>query len=137
MVKYLPGFETSYIESTCHVGIRETRRIKAAYYLTIDDFKHARKFEDAIMQAKWGHCDIHSGKDMRWQFEIVEGPYQVPYRCLVPVNVENLIVGGRCIWTDRAVNGTLRCQPECMATGQGAGIGAAIAVRKRITPREK
>ena len=134
MKKYIPGFENAYLLSTpAQIGIRETRRIKGDYYLTIDDFRHAKRFNDAIMQGKWAHSDIHSGKEagrgeqIKWEFEMVEGPYQVPYRCLVPQGFDNIIVGGRSIWTDRKVNGTLRSQPMCTATGQAAGVAAALA----------
>jgi len=118
------------------IGIRETRRIKADYYLTLDDIKKARRFDDAILQGKWAHTDIHSGKNMEWQFELIEGPYQVPYRCLLPQGIENLIVGGRCIWVEREVMGTLRTQPNCMATGQAAGVAAALSARRNTNLRE-
>jgi len=137
MRKYIPGFESAYIMSTAaQIGIRETRRIKAGYFLTLDDVRQARKFEDAIMQGRWAHSDVHSGKDMKWQFEIIEGPYQVPYRCLLPQEVENLLVGGRCIWVQREVLGTLRTMPQCMATGQAAGVAAALSVKLNRSVRE-
>jgi len=137
MKKYFPGFENAYIVSTAtQIGIRETRRIKADYFLTVDDIKKARKFEDAIMQGRWAHQDVHSGKDMRWRFEIIEGPYQVPYRCLLPQKIENIIVGGRCIWVEREVLGTVRSMPQCMATGQAAGVAAALSAKMNQSLRK-
>jgi len=137
MHKYFPGFEKAYIMSTpAQIGIRETRRIKADYYLTLDDVKQARTFDDAIMQGRWAHSDIHSGKNMQWEFEMIEGPYQVPYRCLLPQGVENMVVGGRCLWVQREVLGTLRSMPMCMATGQAAGVAASLAAKANKTPRE-
>jgi hypothetical protein len=118
------------------IGIRETRRIKGDYYMTVDDVKQARKFDDAIMQGKWAHQDVHSGKDMKWRFEFIEGPYQVPYRCLLPQGLDNVIVGGRCIWVDREVLGTLRSMPQCMETGQAAGVAAALSAKLERSLRE-
>ncbi|MBA7627703.1 hypothetical protein ES703_35170 [subsurface metagenome] len=137
MRKYIPGFENAYILSTpVQIGVRETRRIKADYFLTLNDIRQARKFEDAIMQGRWAGSDIHSGNDMRWGFEIIEGPYQVPYRCLLPQKVENLLVGGRCIWVEREVLGSLRLMPQCMATGQAAGVAAALSVKLNRSVRQ-
>ena len=129
MKKYIPGFQDSYLIATgAQIGIRETRRIRGGYFLTIDDIKQARTFDDAIMQAKWAHADIHSGTDMKWSFEFYEGPYQIPYRCLIPQEVENLMVVGRSISVDRKTLGGLRPQPQCMAMGQAAGTAAAISL---------
>ncbi len=128
MNKYIPGFENAYlIETPAQIGIRETRRIQTDYFLTLQDVRDAKKFDDAIMQARWAHCDVHSGKDMKWDFELIEGPYQVPFRCLLPKGVKNLIAAGRCIWAQRQVLGTLRIMPVCMETGQAAGVAAALA----------
>ncbi|MDP6709690.1 MAG: FAD-dependent oxidoreductase, partial [Alphaproteobacteria bacterium] len=55
-------------------------------------------------------------------------PYEIPYRCLVPRDVEQLLVAGRCISADHAAHSRSRNMPACMATGQAAGIAAAIAV---------
>lgn len=144
MKKYIPGYEKSYLAQTgIQIGIRETRRVKGDYYLTVEDLKQAKEFDDVIMQGRWAHQDIHSGRPAQhdedtteWIFELIEGPYQVPYRCLLPQQVENLIVGGRSIWTDRQVNGTLRCQPICMATGQAAGVAAALSAKRGVGLRE-
>ena len=144
MKKYIPGYEKSYLAQTgVQIGIRETRRVRGDYHLTVEDFKQAKKFDDVIMQGRWAHQDIHSGKSTRqgeetteWRFELIEGPYQVPLRSLLPQVIENLIIGGRSIWTDRDVNGTLRGQPMCMATGQAAGVAAALSAKNGVGLRE-
>ena len=53
----------------------------------------------------------------------------VPYRCLVPQELNNVLVAGRCISTDRAVNGTTRIMACCLNTGEAAGIAAAMALK--------
>jgi hypothetical protein len=62
------------------------------------------------------------------------GSYDIPYRCLVPQVIENLLVGGKAISTDR--DSYARFLQETMVTGQAAGVAAAICARKGITPRQ-
>ena len=62
------------------------------------------------------------------------GSYDIPYRCLVPRDVENLLVAGKCVSTDR--DAYLRYLHQTMVTGQAAGVAAALCVKKGITPRE-
>jgi hypothetical protein len=61
--------------------------------------------------------------------------YSIPLRCLIPLNVENLLVGGRCISGTHWANASYRTMPICMATGQVAGVCAVIAVKNNQTPR--
>ncbi|MCK4306501.1 MAG: FAD-dependent oxidoreductase, partial [Candidatus Eisenbacteria sp.] len=61
--------------------------------------------------------------------------YQIPYRCLIPKKIDNLLVAGRCISTTREANGSTRVMPICMALGQAAGTAAALAVRHKVSPR--
>ncbi len=51
----------------------------------------------------------------------------MPYRCLTPKDLLNVLVAGRCISTDRNVNGSVRIMACCLTTGEAAGIAAAMA----------
>ncbi|HEX7475812.1 MAG TPA: FAD-dependent oxidoreductase, partial [Dehalococcoidales bacterium] len=62
------------------------------------------------------------------------GSYDIPYRCLVPKNVDNLLVAGKPISTDR--DSYQRFLMQTMVTGQAAGVAAALCARQGITPRE-
>ena len=62
--------------------------------------------------------------------------YGVPYRCLTPLRVDNLLVAGRIISCDRYMLGSVRVVPCCFATGQAAGTAAAMAVRSGIAPAQ-
>lgn len=62
------------------------------------------------------------------------GSYDIPYRCLVPVKIDNLLAAGKCVSTDRPAY--LRYLQQTMVTGQAAGVAAAICARRGITPRE-
>lgn len=137
MKKYIPGFENAYIlDVATQIGIRETRRIKGDYAMTVEDLEKSRSFEDAVMQAKWAHTDVHSGKDLQWSFRLIEGPYQIPYRCLLPKAVENLLVAGRCLSSTREAMASLRIMTICMVLGQAAGTAAAISVKSKREPRD-
>lgn len=129
MRSYIPGFENAYVSATApQIGIRETRRIEGEYLLTVEDVESGRSFDDAVFRAKWGHSDVHSGKDMKWEFKLIEGPYELPYRTLVAKDLDNLGVAGRTIWVERPVIGSLRIQPMCIMTGQVCGAASALAI---------
>jgi hypothetical protein len=61
--------------------------------------------------------------------------YGIPYRALTPRSLENVLVAGRCVSTDRYVHGSLRVMPGCFITGQAAGAAAALAAAKQTSTR--
>ncbi|MBN1672574.1 MAG: FAD-dependent oxidoreductase, partial [Kiritimatiellae bacterium] len=61
--------------------------------------------------------------------------YDVPYRCMLPREIDGLLLAGRCVGSDYLANNTLRLIVPCLATGQAAGITAALAVRHGVAPR--
>lgn len=62
--------------------------------------------------------------------------YAIPYRCLVPKKMGNLLVAGRCISGTHEAHGSYRVMSHCMATGQAAGVAAALAVKRKVSPRQ-
>ena len=132
---YVPGFADAYLLDTPpEIGVRESRRIRGEYTLTLDDIVQRRSFDDVVAKG-YGVIDIHEpgGKNLR--FDAVE-EYQIPYRCLLPQRIDNLIVAGRCVSCDHDVLGTLRTIPACMYTGQAAGVAAALAAHAHTSPRK-
>jgi len=67
--------------------------------------------------------------------ESPNGGYDVPYRCLLAKGVEGLMMAGKCVSCDHEAWGAMRIQANCLMTGQAAGMAAAMAVQKGITPR--
>jgi ribulose 1,5-bisphosphate synthetase/thiazole synthase len=142
MRKYCPGCEGAYIvTSGVQIGVRETRRIVGDYVLTLDDYLARRSFADEIARNSY-YIDIHLSKrewernqNRRIDWDARIHQYQpgeshgIPYRCLIPAGLRNVLVAGRCISTDRAVQGSTRVMPNCLATGEAAGCAAAVAVR--------
>jgi hypothetical protein len=131
----VPGFETAKILQVSPVlGVRETRHIEGDYVLTGDDTLGGAYFEDSIA-ADASALDIHEPKGSDVDFQGLS-PYEIPYRCLVPRGVEQLLVAGRCISADHAAHARTRNMPACMATGQAAGVAAAVALEAGSTVRE-
>ncbi|HSU78639.1 MAG TPA: FAD-dependent oxidoreductase, partial [Burkholderiales bacterium] len=136
--RYVPGFEKSYVaQSGVQVGVRETRRILGDYQLTADDVLAARKFDDAVARGAYP-IDIHnptgSGTVLK---RLPPGEaYDIPLRSLLPRNTDGLIVAGRCISGTHEAHSSYRVMPIVMATGQAAGVCAALAARRGVMPRE-
>jgi hypothetical protein len=61
--------------------------------------------------------------------------YDIPLRCLLPQDVDQLIIAGRCISGTHEAHSSYRVMPISMATGQAAGVCAALAARAGKTPR--
>jgi len=135
--KNVPGFENAYLlMSATQIGVRETRRIIGEYVMTGEDILEARKFTDVIARGSYP-IDIHSPTG---EGTTIIGPppgssYDIPYRCLVPKNVENLLVAGRCISTTHEAQAAIRVIPIVVAIGQAAGTAAALSAKLNIPPR--
>ncbi|MFS0726010.1 FAD-dependent oxidoreductase [Paenibacillus sp. 1P07SE] len=132
----LPGFERASLASVgTQIGVRESRRIAGRYTLEADDVVQGRAFDDCIARSGYP-IDIHdpSGKGVQAAWVQGDGAYDIPYRCLLPQAIDNLLVAGRCISTSHEALATTRLTPSCMATGQAAGTAAALAWRQGRTP---
>ncbi|MBC8138686.1 MAG: FAD-dependent oxidoreductase, partial [Fibrella sp.] len=145
--KYVPGQEGLCLVSTGpRIGVRESRRIVGDYRLTVDDYLSCRTFPDDIARNAY-FIDLHAASSEtaaraksisdaeneraeRRHYELPPGEsHGIPFRCLLPQGVRNLIVAGRCLSADRAVQGAVRVMPVCFALGEAAGIAAAFAAR--------
>jgi hypothetical protein len=146
--EYVDGCEEiAHMATAAILGVRETRRIVGEYVLSVDDFVARRSFDDEIGRHNYS-IDIHRSSPSREDYEALveeftqgyrlgEGEsYGIPYRSLVPKGVDNLLVAGRCISTDRMVQGSIRVMPGCLITGQAAGTAAALSKDQDVSPRE-
>ena len=136
--KYVPGFENSYlVESGNTLGVRETRRLVGEYVLKGTDAIDCLHFEDDVASGSY-MIDIHDpyGKRKALGGYIKGTNYGIPYRCLTPKTVTNLLVCGRCISADHVAHASTRIQGTCVMTGQAAGVAAAIASKESFTVRE-
>ncbi len=129
----VPGFRNARIAATgTQVGIRESRRIVGRYTLTRDDVLQGRRFEDAVARSAYP-IDLHnpSGSGTTTHRLAPGDSYEIPYRCLLPVNREQLLVAGRCISTTHEALASTRLTPTVMTLGQAAGTAAALACERR------
>ncbi|MGH6895238.1 MAG: FAD-dependent oxidoreductase [Geminicoccaceae bacterium] len=135
--RYVPGFEHAYIaQSGVHTGVRETRRIVGDYRLTAEDVLGARQFDDVIARGSYP-VDIHNPRGSGTVLKRLPpgAAYDIPLRCLLPRGIEGLLVAGRCISGSHEAHSSYRVMPIVMATGQAAGVCAALAARRDLTPR--
>ena len=137
--KRVPGFDDAYVmQSGTHIGVRETRRIVGDYQLTADDVLRSRRFADVIARGSYP-IDIHDpegGRGTLLERLPTGGAYDIPLRCLIPRNVDGLLVGGRCISGTHEAHSSYRVTPIALATGQAAGVAAALAAQSGLRPRE-
>jgi hypothetical protein len=134
---YVPGFSEAYMaQSGVAVGVRETRRILGEYVLTAEDVLTARKFDDVIARGTYP-VDIHNptGKGTVLRTVPPGDAYDIPLRCLIPRDVEGILTAGRCISGTHEALSSYRVTPTAMATGQAAGVCAALAARRHQWPR--
>ncbi|HSB06461.1 MAG TPA: FAD-dependent oxidoreductase [Thermodesulfobacteriota bacterium] len=137
LMKHVPGFEKSYIsQSGATVGVRETRRITGEYQLTVNDVLSGRRFEDGIARCSYP-LDIHNSLGTGTLLKRLPAgqAYDIPLRCLLPLGTENLLVAGRCISGSREALSSYRIMPVSVATGQAAGLCAALSIQGNCPPR--
>ncbi|HEY5523014.1 MAG TPA: FAD-dependent oxidoreductase [Desulfuromonadaceae bacterium] len=130
----VPGFERSSVEKTGTIPIlRDTHRILGEYVLAEEDIYEGRAFDDAVVVSNMGP-DIY-GPDGEHVYEVVR-PHDIPYRCLVSKNTDNLLAAGATISADFYAFAADRYGAPSMCTGQAAGTAAALAARLNVTPRK-
>ncbi|MBI4358717.1 MAG: FAD-dependent oxidoreductase [Candidatus Omnitrophica bacterium] len=136
--RYVPGFENAYlVQSGSTIGVRETRRIMGDYLLTAEDILNARKFPDVVARSTYP-IDIHNPEGTGTLLKRLppEESYDIPLRCLLPQNVEGLLVAGRCISGTHEAHSSYRVMPVAMALGHAAGVCAALAAKGQKFPRQ-
>ena len=134
---FVPGFENAYLSSIASLlGIRESRRIIGDYKVTLEDFLAARDFEDSIGRGAMP-AGTHTPDGVTMVvYDLDPGrSMSIPYRCMLPQNLDGILVAGRCASYEAEVANCIRCMAQCMAMGEAAGTAAAIAVEMKTTPR--
>lgn len=141
--EYVPGFENCYaISSASIIGVRETRHFIGEATITREDILSARVFDDwAVVRAHF-NFDVHNltgnGLDetgAQKHFGQRKG-YTIPYGCLVPKKVENLLLAGRDICGTHMAHSNYRVMPICANMGQAAGVAASLCVKQNVSPRK-
>ncbi|PAX53890.1 FAD-dependent oxidoreductase [Brunnivagina elsteri] len=74
-------------------------------------------------------------KSIRWGGRWTGTPFTIPYRCLVPANIDGFLVCEKNISVSHIANGATRLQPVVLGIGQAAGMAAALCVIDNVTPQ--
>ena len=131
--EYIPGFENArLVRFYPFLGVRETRRFAGIDTLTEADLMNGVIDETTIGLGSY-IIDIHDGAGAGTICKKVM-PYGIPYGSTVSADISNLMFAGRCGSMDSVAMSSLRVMPPLMAMGQGAGVGAALAVKKGVKP---
>lgn len=132
----MPGFENAYLTRLGPtLGIRETRKLEGLHCLTIQEIGQATKFPDGIVACDNPIDDVFRGEAKNYSNDraLQEGSYYtIPFRCLVPRKLENLLFAGRCICADDKAFASVRGMPQCMAMGQSIALAAGMALAERV-----
>jgi hypothetical protein len=126
--KYMPGMENCRLVWTGEkLGLRDTRHLKCEYMLTGDDVLNAVKQEDSIARGAWP-CEMHLDKNKMANYIFIKDDdyYEIPLRCLKVKKTKNLWVAGRGIGADPVAFASIRVMGIGFATGQAAGVAAAL-----------
>jgi len=161
----VPGAEGLHLVATPpHVGLRESRQLVGLHRITGQDVVEGRKYEDSIARCSYWidiHCprglgvpagvhlcskkctkaDCYMLTDYADQLPDELYPpdgdwFDIPYRTLVPREIDGLLVSGRCISADYQAMGAMRVMGPCIAIGEAAGVAAAMAAKADVQPRQ-
>jgi hypothetical protein len=141
---YLEGCEDSFIASYAPmVGVRETRRVRGEYVLTLEDILECKTFDDAICRNHYP-VDIHTPRGKKLVHERTgDFPYfkpdafhEIPLRSIIPLGLENVLVPGRCASATFEAQSAIRVQQNCHSMGEAAGLAAAWISARGLTARE-
>jgi hypothetical protein len=123
--RYTPGCGGARLRNFgMSIGIRDTRKIDAAYNMTENDAREQGRFEDTIGI----YPEFIDGYGVL--ILPTTGRYMhIPYRSMLPKGVKNLLVAGRAIGGDKIAHAATRNMACCAVAGQGAGVAAALSVK--------
>ncbi|MBR6356629.1 MAG: FAD-dependent oxidoreductase [Lachnospiraceae bacterium] len=122
MRKASPVLKDAYLYDIApQTGVRGSHRIVGEHIISSDDWAFPKEHEDVIA---W-HCTVESLND--------NAPIEIPYRSILPQKVDNLLAPGRHISADKIAIDCVNLVPQCVGTGQAAGVAAAVAVADGTT----
>ncbi len=141
--EYAPGYEKCWLMSTASLlGVRETRHFEGVESLSADDILTAKYCENWVVRRAFFNFDVHNltgysldktGIQKEWKYT---GTYTIPYGCLLPKNVEGLLLSGRNISGSHLAHSSYRIMSVCIALGEAAGAAAALSVKQGKSLRD-
>ena len=135
--EYVPGYEKCWLMSSASlIGIRETRHFEGMESLSKDDILEAKYYDNWVVRRGWFNFDVHNltgasldktGVQHGWK---QNGEYTIPYGCLLPKNIDGLLLSGRNISGSHLAHSNFRIMSVCIAIGEAAGVAAALSVKQ-------
>lgn len=118
----------SIVNVAQHIGVRESRKLRGEYILTAEDLISGAEFEDTVTLGCY-QIDIHNPEGSgTYLHQFRDGKfYRIPYRCLLPKELDNLLVAGRCLSATHEAHSAVRIMPICACMGDAAGMAVAAA----------
>ena len=121
-------------------GKRESRRFEGEYMLKQQDVINQNKFEDAVAFGGWA-LDLHPAEGVyshlkgctQWH---TKGVYQIPYRCYISRDIDNLFYAGRIISATHVAFGSSRVMATCALGAQAVGMAASLCVQNKLLPKD-
>ncbi len=140
---YAPGYENCWLMGTGSlIGIRETRHFLGLQSISREDILEARIYENWVVRRAYFNFDVHNLTGASLDKTGVQHnfaqrkDYTIPYGCLLPDNVEGLLLSGRNISGSHMAHSNFRIMSVCIAIGEAAGIAAALSVKGDLRLRD-
>jgi hypothetical protein len=136
----VPGYENArMIGLSTQIGVRESRRVYGEYRLTRDDCLSERRFEDRVLLCGAPIEDHRTSalgeEETVWAYIPNGGVYDVPYRTLLPIGRDEVLMAGRCFSATHEAHASCRSMGQTMSMGQAAGFAAALSIRRNCSVR--
>ena len=138
--EYVPGYEKCWLMSSASfIGIRETRHFEGLESLSKEHILEARYCDNWVVRRGWFNFDVHNltgasldktGVQHGWK---QKKEYTIPYGCLLPKNVDGLLLSGRNISGSHMAHSNFRIMSVCIAIGEAAGVAAALSVKQNVS----
>ena len=125
-------------DHSCYLAPRETRHIYGDIVLTLTDHLKFRKWEDVI-NISCSNCDMkgyHASDWLRIGLIPPNVEIEIPYRCIIPRKIENILVAGKALSTNHESQATVRMQHDLENLGGIAALAAAQALDEGVLPRD-
>jgi hypothetical protein len=124
------GFAAAYVAAwPSRAGVRESRRVLGRYRLETADVELGTDFEDAVAYSAWPMELRETTQGPKLRFPTGENPCGVPLRALRVPGDDRLFIAGRCVSSSHEAQASLRVIGTCLATGEAAGLAAALQVQ--------
>ena len=141
--EYAPGYEKCWLMGSASLlGIRESRHFEGIESISADDILEAKYYDNWVVRRAFFNFDVHNltgssldktGIQKEWK---QKNTYTIPYGCLLPKNVEGLLLSGRNISGSHLAHSNFRIMSVCIALGEAAGTAAALSIKQNKRLRD-